>query len=281
MAGHVRGQRHALPQERDREPRGVQQGLSSTGPAHRRGRSWSSNLDRTAQRIMLTRNPKWWGTPPLLDSITYLVLDDAARIPALQNNTIDAVGPQLARRARPSPAQTPGISIRRAPSHSWYHFTFNGAPGSILADKDLRLAVAKGHRPAGHRRGHPARPGRQPGHPEQPRLRRRPEGLSGQQRRRPLRPGEGQAGTRRTRLDAERTVPGEGRQATGDPRRDVRLAEHQADRPDRAEQPRSDRRQARAGTSAGRQRCSPITSRSATSTSPSSPGAVTRSRCAA
>ena len=27
---------------------------------------------------------------------------------------------------------------------SWYHFTFNGAPGTILADKALRLAVAKG-----------------------------------------------------------------------------------------------------------------------------------------
>ena len=41
---------------------------------------------------MLTRNPKWWGTPPLLDSITYLVLSDEARIPALQNDTIDATG---------------------------------------------------------------------------------------------------------------------------------------------------------------------------------------------
>ena len=51
-----------------------------------------TSLDRTAQRITLTRNPKWWGTPPLLDSITYLVLDDAALIPALQNNTIDATG---------------------------------------------------------------------------------------------------------------------------------------------------------------------------------------------
>ncbi len=40
--------------------------------------------------------------------------------------------------------KTAGIAIRRAPSPSWYHFTFNGAPGSILADKALRLAVAKG-----------------------------------------------------------------------------------------------------------------------------------------
>jgi peptide/nickel transport system substrate-binding protein len=51
-----------------------------------------SNVDRTAQRITLTRNPKWWGAPPLLDSFTFLALDDAARIPALQNNTIDATG---------------------------------------------------------------------------------------------------------------------------------------------------------------------------------------------
>jgi glutathione transport system substrate-binding protein len=70
-------------------------------------------------------------------------LDDAARIPALQNNAIDATGITsldeltIAR-------NTPGISIRRAPSPSWYHLTFNGAPGSILADQALRQAVAKG-----------------------------------------------------------------------------------------------------------------------------------------
>ncbi|BBY46308.1 ABC transporter family substrate-binding protein [Mycolicibacterium celeriflavum] len=102
-----------------------------------------SNLDRGAKRITLTRNPKWWGTPPLLDSITFLVLDDAARMPALQNNTIDATGlatldeMEIARR-------TDGVTIRRAPGLAWYHFTFNGAPGSILADPALRRAIAKG-----------------------------------------------------------------------------------------------------------------------------------------
>jgi peptide/nickel transport system substrate-binding protein len=102
-----------------------------------------SNLDRGAKRITLTRNPKWWGETPLLDSITYLVLDDAARIPALQNNTIDASGlasldeMEIARR-------TQGLSIRRAPGLSWYHFTFNGAPGRILEDPALRRAVAMG-----------------------------------------------------------------------------------------------------------------------------------------
>jgi peptide/nickel transport system substrate-binding protein len=102
-----------------------------------------SSLDRTTQRITLARNPKWWGRKPRLDSITYLVLDDAARLPALQNNTIDASGigsvDQLIIAER-----TKGISIRRAPAPSWSHFTFNGARGSILSDRALRVAVAKG-----------------------------------------------------------------------------------------------------------------------------------------
>ncbi|KGI69320.1 ABC transporter family substrate-binding protein [Mycolicibacterium rufum] len=102
-----------------------------------------TNIDRGAQRITLGRNPKWWGTPPLLDGITYSVLDDAARIPALLNKSLDASGlaslPELT-----TARNSPGIAIRRAPSASWYHLTFNGAPGSILADPALRTAVAKG-----------------------------------------------------------------------------------------------------------------------------------------
>ena len=100
-------------------------------------------MDRGAQRITLTRNPKWWGTPPLLDGVSYTMLDDAARIPALQNNAIDATGVASLDELTTA-RKTPGIAIRRAASPQWYHFTFNGAPGSILADKALRLAVAKG-----------------------------------------------------------------------------------------------------------------------------------------
>ncbi|OBH35001.1 hypothetical protein A5692_12435 [Mycobacterium sp. E342] len=113
------------------------------GPGPSAGPFIVTSLDRTTQRIVLSRNPKWWGSRPRLDNITYLVLDDAARLPALQNNTIDASGvgsvDQLTIAQR-----TKGISIRRAPAPAWSHFTFNGAPGSILADKALRLAVAKG-----------------------------------------------------------------------------------------------------------------------------------------
>lgn len=115
--------------------------LEAPGPSA--GPFMVASLDRTTQRIVLRRNPKWWGARPRLDSITYLVLDDAARLPALQNNTIDATGvgsvDQLTIAER-----TKGISIRRAPAPSWSHFTFNGAPGSILADPALRVAVSKG-----------------------------------------------------------------------------------------------------------------------------------------
>ena len=102
-----------------------------------------SAVDKTAQRITLNRNPKWWGTPPLLETITYLALDDAARIPALQNNTIDATGIASLDELK-IVENTAGIAVRRAPGPSWYHLTFNGAPGSILSDKALRQAVAKG-----------------------------------------------------------------------------------------------------------------------------------------
>ena len=40
--------------------------------------------------------------------------------------------------------RTPGVVIRRAAAPTWFHFTFNGAPGSIVADERMRLAISKG-----------------------------------------------------------------------------------------------------------------------------------------
>ncbi|MFE3191631.1 ABC transporter family substrate-binding protein [Nocardia sp. NPDC059240] len=100
------------------------------------------NIDRGQGRIVLGRNPKWWGATPKLDTITFSVLDAAADLPALQNNEIDAVG--LASRDEIKTAQgTDGIAIRRANSSTWSHLTFNGAPGSLLEDPKLRVAIGK------------------------------------------------------------------------------------------------------------------------------------------
>lgn len=102
-----------------------------------------STIDRGAQRIALTRNPRWWGTRPRLDSVMFLVLDPTALIPALQNSAIDAAG--LATLDDLVIAErTPGVAIRHAPTLTWSHLTFNGATGSILSDAKLRLAIARG-----------------------------------------------------------------------------------------------------------------------------------------
>ncbi len=140
--GMFAGNSMLLPKSMTATPESFNAGqLEQPGPSA--GPFIVSALDRTKQRIVLAHNPKWWGKPPILDSITYLVLDQAARLHALQNNTIDAtiVGTLV---ELTMAQRTKGVSIRRAPAPNWYHFTFNGAPGAILADKALRLAVAKG-----------------------------------------------------------------------------------------------------------------------------------------
>jgi peptide/nickel transport system substrate-binding protein len=102
-----------------------------------------SKIDRPAQRLVLTRNPRWWGRKPRLDSITFLVLDSSAVIPALKNKDIDAAGVGTLD-DMVTAQRTPGIVIRRAPTPTWAQFTFNGAPGSIMADERLRLAICRG-----------------------------------------------------------------------------------------------------------------------------------------
>ncbi|MQY26929.1 ABC transporter family substrate-binding protein [Nocardia aurantia] len=101
-----------------------------------------SNIDRTQNRITLGRNPKWWGTPPKLDTVTFSVLDISAVLGGIQNNELDYAymsGLSNVTAAR----NTPGIVIRRAAQPSYSVLTFNGANGSILADPKLRLAISK------------------------------------------------------------------------------------------------------------------------------------------
>ncbi|MEV0334741.1 ABC transporter family substrate-binding protein [Nocardia sp. NPDC050717] len=100
------------------------------------------SIDRGQNRVVLGRNPTWWGDKPKLDTITFSVLDSSAFVPALLNNEIDAVG-VASRDELKSARDTPGVAIRRAPGNSWGHFTFNGAPGSLLADQGVRVAISK------------------------------------------------------------------------------------------------------------------------------------------
>lgn len=100
------------------------------------------SIDRTQRRIVLARNPKWWGAPPKLDTVTYSVLDQSTWAAALQNNELD-----LARVASLNDVllvrRTAGLQLRHAPMNMWRWLTFNGAPGSIMSDPALRVAIAK------------------------------------------------------------------------------------------------------------------------------------------
>lgn len=102
-----------------------------------------TNIDRAQNRITLGRNPRWWGDTPKLDTVTYSALDIPARIAAVQNNELDSS--EISGIAEVTTARnTPGVQVLRTPLPRFSHFTFNGAPGSILADPALRRAIAKG-----------------------------------------------------------------------------------------------------------------------------------------
>lgn len=100
------------------------------------------STDRTQGRITLGRNPKWWGETAKLDTITISVLDRNTWATALQNNEIDAVSLTTLTDVQ-NARSTPGVEVRRAPGNRWRHLTFNGAPGSLLADPALRVAIMK------------------------------------------------------------------------------------------------------------------------------------------
>jgi peptide/nickel transport system substrate-binding protein len=101
-----------------------------------------SNIDRTQNRITLSRNPKWWGATSKLDTITFSVLDSSALLSGIQNNELDYAG--MSGLSNVTGARnTPGIVVRHTPEPTWSVLTFNGAPGSILADPKLRLAISK------------------------------------------------------------------------------------------------------------------------------------------
>jgi peptide/nickel transport system substrate-binding protein len=44
---------------------------------------------QTEERVVLVRNPKWWGDPPKLDTVVYRRMDDVATVNAFQNGEVD------------------------------------------------------------------------------------------------------------------------------------------------------------------------------------------------
>jgi peptide/nickel transport system substrate-binding protein len=103
-----------------------------------------AQIDRTAKTITVVRDEKWWGRKPRLDRIIFRSIPPEAQFDALANNEIDyaEIGTDI--NAYTRALSTPGVTIRKALAPNYTHITFNGRPGSILADQQLRIAIQKG-----------------------------------------------------------------------------------------------------------------------------------------
>ncbi|MFF0149389.1 peptide/nickel transport system substrate-binding protein [Amycolatopsis sulphurea] len=102
------------------------------------------SIDQTGKQVVVERDPAWWGEKPKLDTVTYKVVERSALPDAFANGQIDFYNLNndinLFKRAQ---ADSNAV-VRQSNNPDYTHLTFNGAASSILADKDLRLAIMKG-----------------------------------------------------------------------------------------------------------------------------------------
>lgn len=131
------------PRETNADPAVFNEGWIN-GPLDGAGPFKLDSIDATAKRVTVVRNEQWWGEPAKLDRIIYVALDSAAQPEAYANGTLSVleIGPSVSIFQRAQ--QVPDTVIRTAKGPNYRHITLNGAPGSILADPALRLAVMKG-----------------------------------------------------------------------------------------------------------------------------------------
>lgn len=103
-----------------------------------------AQIDRTANTVTVVRDEKWWGRKPRLDRIIFRAIPIEAQFDAVANNEADFtdIGPDINSFTRAQSA--PGVTIRKALAPNFRHITFNGRPGTILADQRLRIAIQKG-----------------------------------------------------------------------------------------------------------------------------------------
>jgi peptide/nickel transport system substrate-binding protein len=97
------------------------------------------------QHITVVRNPDYWGEAPSVDRLTYrFIVDDNARILALQNGEIDVIGEVTPQMLLSMPQDGSVVLHESRPIRYVALMTnLNGeAPFDILKDRDLREALA-------------------------------------------------------------------------------------------------------------------------------------------
>jgi peptide/nickel transport system substrate-binding protein len=97
-------------------------------------------LDKVTRTITVERDKKWWGDKPVLDSIIFKALPQAAQIDALLNGEIDYMDVGNDTNALKRARENSKISVRvaKAPTHE--HFTF-GPVTAVTKDVAVRQAI--------------------------------------------------------------------------------------------------------------------------------------------
>ncbi|MEW2544164.1 ABC transporter family substrate-binding protein [Streptomyces sp. NPDC047002] len=103
------------------------------------GAAWRiKSIDRTAETVTTVPDPRWWGTRPKLDTITWRALDQPADTEAYLNNEIDetpAILPEDYQRL----VKAPKTDIRRGARWDEVHISLSSR--GPLADVRVRQAV--------------------------------------------------------------------------------------------------------------------------------------------
>ncbi len=97
-------------------------------------------LDKVTRTITVERDSKWWGAKPVLDTIIFKALPQAAQIDALLNGEIDYMDVGNDTNALKRARDNTKISVRvaKAPTHE--HFTF-GPVTAVTQDVAVRQAI--------------------------------------------------------------------------------------------------------------------------------------------
>lgn len=100
------------------------------------------SYDEAQQLVKLVPNEKWWGAKPLLDMVTFRVLDASAEATSFANNAIDVVDYIISADVYNQCIGRSDAEVRQNFGRQWRHFTLNGTTG-VLADKVVRQAVVR------------------------------------------------------------------------------------------------------------------------------------------
>ena len=107
--------------------------------------SWYSIKSISDSSVVLTRNPRYWGTVGKLDTIVFQQFgDDTQEVPALANGEVQVIDPITVDLSIVQAAhQVSGIKAVTTPGLQFEHFDFNEA-NPYLAQLKVRQAIAYG-----------------------------------------------------------------------------------------------------------------------------------------